>query len=185
MPEARPPSTALLRRLLVPSLVIVLATDLLGGLFDVRAGRSSLASAWSSSATLCAPWPMIAFQVVAFLVIRRGRGGLGRVAAVLLTLACAVSVLSGFFDGQLGRVDLTAGERWFQVWLLVATGVLGVGATAVPVVSRPGASRSEREALPECSQPRGHRDQAPLVTEPRRLVGVEGRERGLPDRGGG
>lgn len=122
--------TAPLRPLLGPALLTVLATDLVGGLLDVRAGRTSLASAWSSSATLCAPWPMIAFQVAAYLAIRRSRGRLGRVAAVLLALACLVSVLSGFFDGQLGRADLSTGERAFQVWLLAVTGVLGLAAAS-------------------------------------------------------
>lgn len=57
----------MLGRLLAPALVVVLVTDLVGGLADVAAGRSSLSSAWSSAATLCAPWPMVAFQVAAFL----------------------------------------------------------------------------------------------------------------------
>jgi hypothetical protein len=128
--EARTSRAAPLRRLLPPALLTLLATDLVGGVLDVRSGRSSLASAWSSSATLCAPWPMIAFQVAAFVMVRRGHGRPRRVAAVLLALACGVSVLSGFFDGQLGRADLTAGERGFQVWLLAVTGVLGLAAAA-------------------------------------------------------
>lgn len=132
MPEMPTFPWSTLRILLRPALVIVLASDLIGGLLDVRAGRTSLASAWSSSATLCAPWPMIAFQVGSFLLIRPRTGRLGRVAAVLLALACLVSVLSGFFDGQLGRADLSVGERGFQAWLLVATGVLGIAAAAVP-----------------------------------------------------
>jgi hypothetical protein len=131
--------------------VTVLATDLVGGLLDVGAGRSSLASAWSSSAALCAPWPMIAFQVGAYLLIRRGSGRLGRVAAVLLALACLLSVLSGFFDGQLGRVDLSAGERVFQVWLVAATGVLGFAAAAFSLRrrSRPSAQNPKRSRSAE------------------------------------
>ena len=115
------------RSALVAALGVVLVTDLVGGLIDVGAGRSSLGTAWSSAATLCAPWPMVVFQVVAVLALRRG-GRLGRVAGVLLALACAVSLASGFFDGQLARADLSAGEVAFQVWLLVATGGLGVAA---------------------------------------------------------
>ena len=130
MSEARASRAAPLRRLLAPALLTVLATDLVGGLLDVRSGRSSLAAAWSSSATLCAPWPMIAFQVAAFVVVRCGHGRPRRVAAVLLALACGVSVLSGFFDGQLGRADLTGGERGFQIWLLAVTGLLGSAAAA-------------------------------------------------------
>jgi hypothetical protein len=138
VPETRVLRTAWGPRLLGPALLIVLATDLVGGLLDVVAGRSSLTAAWGSSATLCAPWPMIAFQIGAFLLIRRGPSTLRWVAAGLLMLACVVSVLSGFFDGQLGRADLGAGERGFQVWLLVATGALGCAAATAPFVNVAG-----------------------------------------------
>ena len=110
---------------LVAMLAVVLLTDVVGGLVDVQADRSTLGSAWGSSATLAAPLPMMVAQVVlAVLVLRAGR----RVAvgaAVLLALACAVSFVSGFFDGQLGRSDLTGGEVAFQVWLISATLLLG------------------------------------------------------------
>ena len=132
MPEARRAARRRVGRLLALALAVVLATDVVGGLVDVAAGRTTLATAWSSAATLCAPWPMMAFQVVAFLLIRRG-GRFSSGAAVLLALACTVSLLSGFFDGQLGRADLGAGERAFQLWLLAATGVLGAAAAAVPL----------------------------------------------------
>ena len=152
MAEARAARRAL-GRLLGPALVVVLVTDLVGGLLDVAAGRSSLGSAWSSSATLCAPWPMVAFQVAAFLVLRRGRTLPARVAALLLTLACVVSVASGFFDGQLGRADLGAGERAFQVWLLVATGVLGLAAAAALVEGLRGrAGQNPKRARRPASQ---------------------------------
>ena len=39
-----PRASALLRQLLGPALLTVLVTDLVGGLLDVSAGRSSLAS---------------------------------------------------------------------------------------------------------------------------------------------
>jgi hypothetical protein len=90
---------------------------------------------------------MITFQIGAFLLIRRNRGRLGRAAAILLALACLVSVLSGFFDGQLARADLSAGERAFQVWLLVATGVLGLSAAALAAVpARPTAPQNPKRS---------------------------------------
>lgn len=123
--------------LLEGTLGVVLVADLVGGLLDVAAGRTSLGSAWSSSATLCAPWPMIAFQVVAVLLVRRG-GRLGRAAGLLLALACAVSLASGFFDGQIGRADLSGAEIAFQVGLLLATGALGLAAVLAVLPAAPG-----------------------------------------------
>ena len=42
-------------------------------------------------------------------------------AAVLLSLACLVSVASGFFDGGLGNRELTAALVAYQVLLLAVT----------------------------------------------------------------
>ncbi len=113
----------------------VIAADVVGGVLDIAAGRSTPADAWGSGATLCAPWPMIAFQVVTVGVALRSRRLPGRIAAGLLAAACAVSVASGFFDGQFARSDLAPAEVGFQVLLLGLTGVLGGVATAV-VLSR-------------------------------------------------
>jgi hypothetical protein len=115
-------------RLLVSTMAVLLATDAAGGLLEVAAGRNTLASAWGSEATLCAPYPMIAFQVVAVLVIIRSARLPGRLAAVLLAAACLVSFVSGFLDGQLARADLSGAEVGFQAWLLGVTAFLGVAA---------------------------------------------------------
>jgi hypothetical protein len=123
------------RKLLPAALGVVLASDLVGGVWDVAAGRSAPADAWGPGATLCAPWPMIAFQAVAVAVAVRSRGKPGRVAAGLLFVACAVSLVSGFFDGQLARPDLSRAEVGFQAVLLAATGVLG-GWAAVAAFGR-------------------------------------------------
>jgi hypothetical protein len=112
-------------RLLVGTLGVVVATDLVGGVLDIAAGRSSFGSAWGPGATLCAPLPMVAFQVVAVVLALRARPVVARVASGLLALACLVSVVSGFFDHQLARSDLSAGEVAFQVWLLTVTAALG------------------------------------------------------------
>ena len=129
------------RQLLPTILVVLLVTDLVGGVLDVMEGRSSWASAWGPDATLCAPVPMIGFQIVTVLAASRMRGRAGRIAASLLAAACFVSILSGFFDGQLGRSDLAPGEVVFQVWLLVVTTGLGAVATAL-TLSRPLRLRS-------------------------------------------
>ena len=135
------------RTLLPAALGVVIAADVVGGVWDIAAGRSTAADAWGSDATLCAPWPMIAFQVVAVTVAVRSAHLPGRVAAGLLAAACAVSVASGFFDGQLGRGDLAPAEVGFQVLLLGLTGVLGGVATAAalrgPSVRRAPAASDE------------------------------------------
>jgi len=124
-------------RALVAALGVVVATDVVGGLVDVAAGRSTVGSAWGSSATLCAPLPMIVFQAVCVLLTVRAGRRTARVAAGLLAAACLASVVSGFFDGQLARADLSGGEIAFQVWLLAVTAVLGGLALARAVRGRP------------------------------------------------
>lgn len=115
----------LARELLPGALLVLVLADVAGGLMDVAAGRSRLADAWSSRATLCAPWPMIASQVVLTTVGIRLTGVPSRVASGLLALGCGVSIASGFFDGQLARRDLSSTEVGFQALLLGATGLLG------------------------------------------------------------
>jgi len=126
-------STRCARGLLPAALGALVVIDVAGGLLDVAAGRSRLTDAWSSRATLCAPWPMIVFQTVTTTVALRSTARPARVAAALLAAGCAASVASGFFDGQLARRDLSAPEVGFQVFLLGATGILGGLATAVAV----------------------------------------------------
>jgi hypothetical protein len=110
---------------LVGTMGVLLVTDLAGGLLEIAAGRNTVGTAWGSEATLCAPYPMILVQVLAVIVITRSSRIPGRVAAVLLALACFVSFLSGFFDGQLGRTDLGTPDLAFQWWLLGVTALLG------------------------------------------------------------
>lgn len=124
---ARPTSARpRLPRLLVGTFGVVLVTDVVGGLLDVAAGRSDLASVWGSGATLCAPAPMVALQALTTALALTAGRRTPRVAAALLGAACLVSVVSGFVDGQLARSDLARGEVAFQVWLLAATAALGV-----------------------------------------------------------
>ena len=68
---------------------------------------------------------MIALQTIAVLVAVRSTGRVGRVAAGVLAIACFLSIVSGFFDGQLARSDLKRGEVGFQAWLLTVTAALG------------------------------------------------------------
>ena len=125
-------------------LAALLATDLVGAALDVTAGRTAWSTAFSPAAALCAPWPMIVAQVLASTVTLRWAGRWpGRLAAVLLALACGISVLSGFFDEQLARADLAPGEVGFQLWLLALTSVLGVVALLAGFGRTPAGRRPE------------------------------------------
>jgi len=125
------------RAMLPAALGAVVAADIFGGVWDIAAGRSTPVNAWGSDATLCAPWPMIAFQVVAVTAAVRSPRLPGRIAAGLLAAACAVSVASGFFDGGLGNAELTPALSAYQLLLLAVTAVVGVlGALRVREVVR-------------------------------------------------
>jgi hypothetical protein len=93
--------------------------------------ETPLASAWGREATLCPPYPVIAVYGVAVLVITRSARLPRLLPAVLLAAACLVSFLSGFFDGQLARADLSAVEVTFQARLLGVTALPGIAALFV------------------------------------------------------
>ena len=113
-------------RSLVVALGVLLVVDLIGGLLAVGSGVNTWSEAWGGQALLAAPLPMIALQVVLVVLAVRLHGRAAAVAAGLLALACAVSVVSGFFDGGLGNDELTPALSAYQVFLLLVTGVVGV-----------------------------------------------------------
>ena len=73
---------------------------------------------------------MVAQLVLAWLAARNVRPPVGLIAAVLLGLACLVSVVSGFFDGGLANEALSAVLVGWQVLLLSVTAVVGLLALA-------------------------------------------------------
>jgi len=91
----------------------------------VRTGLNTWPEAWGSEALLAAPLPMIFMQVLLAWLALRLTGRRAAIPAVLLALACLVSVASGFFDGGLTSPQLTTGTRLVQAWLLAVTGVVG------------------------------------------------------------
>ncbi len=118
-------SPSMANRLIVPTFAVLVATDAVGAGLDIASGRTTWTSALGPKATLCAPLPMIAFQAGAVITMVKRRRRARRVAGALLAAASFVSILWGFFDGQLARKDLSAAEVGYQVWLLVVTGVVG------------------------------------------------------------
>lgn len=114
---------------LVIGTATLVATDVVGGAVAVLADVNTVGEAWSSKAVLAAPWPMILAQVgLAWGAVRR-RDRWAQASAGLLGVACAVSAVSGFFDGQLAREDLPGAVVAGQ-WVLV-TVTAGVGGLAV------------------------------------------------------
>jgi hypothetical protein len=104
----------------------LVAASLVGGAVSVVAGVNSWSTAWTSQATLAAPWPMLLVQSCATVAAVQPKRGPARIGSGLLGVSAAVSGISGFFDGQLARPDLGAGYVTAQVgyvivaWLAVA-----------------------------------------------------------------
>ena len=109
-----------------PPLAVALAglvlADLVGGLLAVESGVNTWAEAWGSAALLAAPLPMIAAQVLLTWLALRLHSRWAALPAGLLALACLVSVVSGFFDGGLGHVEIGPGLVAYQLLLLSVTG---------------------------------------------------------------
>jgi hypothetical protein len=106
----------------------LLALGFAGGLLAIANDVNTPAQAWSSQATLAAPAPMMAAQAVLAGAAAWWPDRRGAAAAGLLALACVVSGISGFFDGQLGKQGLPAPLLAFQALLVAAT--LGVSGLA-------------------------------------------------------
>ena len=104
----------------------LVASSLVGGAASVLAGENTWADAWTAEATLAAPWPMLLLQTGATLAAIRPQRVAAIVGSSLLGLTAAVAGISGFYDGQLGRADLSrvyvAAQIGYVVvaWLAVA-----------------------------------------------------------------
>ena len=122
---ARAPGISRHSRRLVIAMCALVGTDLVGGLLAVSAGVNTWAEAWWTEALLAAPVPMIVVQVLLAFVAVASIRWFAVVAAVLLALACLVSVVSGFFDGGIGNDALTPALSAYQVLLLAVTAVVG------------------------------------------------------------
>lgn len=118
-------------RPLLVATVVLIGVDVVGGLLAVTSDVNTWGEAWGSKALLAAPLPMMVAQLVlAWLAARNVRPPVGVVAAILLGVACLVSVVSGFFDGGLANEALSTGLVGWQILLLTVTTVVGVLAIA-------------------------------------------------------
>jgi hypothetical protein len=107
----------------------LVAASLVGGAVSVAAGVNAWSTAWTSQATLAAPWPMLLVQSCATVAAVQPQRWPAIIGSTLLGLSAALSGISGFFDGQLARPDLGPGFVTAQVgyvvvaWLTVACAV--------------------------------------------------------------
>ena len=124
--QPRGASRPITREPLVRAVAALILTDLVGGLLAVSADVNTWGEAWGSQALLAAPLPMIGVQILLAVLAVRLRGRKAAIPAVLLSLACLVSVISGFFDGGLGNDELTTALSAYQTFLPAVTAVVGV-----------------------------------------------------------
>ena len=102
---------------------VLIGSSLLGGAASVLAGTNTWANAWTAEATLAAPWPMLLAQAAATCGAMSRRRPVARAGSVLLGVTAAVAGISGFFDGQLGRPDLSTWQAAGQIcYVVVALG---------------------------------------------------------------
>ena len=103
----------------------LVAASLAGGAVSVAAGVNTWSTAWTSQATLAAPWPMLLVQAGATVAAAQPRRWPALIGSTLLGVSAAVSGISGFFDGQLARPDLGAGYVAAQIgYVVVAWGAV-------------------------------------------------------------
>lgn len=122
----------------------LVVASLIGGAVSVSAGVNTWSTAWSSQATLAAPWPMLLVQTGATVMAARPGRRIATIGAAVLGLSAALGGISGFFDGQLARPDLGAGYVAAQVGYVVVAWL-----TAAAAVYRLVAIRSARLREPQ------------------------------------
>jgi hypothetical protein len=109
---------------------VLVGSSLVGGAASVLVGTNTWANAWTAEATLAAPWPMLLAQTAATCAAVSRRRPVARAGSVLLGVTAAVAGISGFFDGQLGRADLSnwqvAGQICYVVVAWTTAVVAGV-----------------------------------------------------------
>ncbi len=117
------------RRLLL-AIVALIAANVVAVVLAVDAGLTERGKIWGFDILGFIPWPMVVVELVlAWLAARDVRPPIGRVAAVILSVICVISVLAGMFDGDMASESMTTGPFWLGVVLIVLQA--GVGLLAV------------------------------------------------------
>jgi hypothetical protein len=129
--SARPARTSMPGMTLTRIFAAVVVLDAVGVIVAVATGLADFGSDIVVVGTaLSAPFTFIAVQGLAVLAAMRYRVG-----GVVLALLCAISIMSGFFDGSFTDADLTAAHRALQLALGIAT--VSLGAVALRAAVRP------------------------------------------------
>jgi hypothetical protein len=116
-------------------MLTLLVCDVIGGFLAFASGADTWDEAWGFDTDSTVPLPVGAAQLgLAWLAGRNVRPPVGRVAAVLLSALCLISLMAGVFDGDLiNNVAsdglISSGVVWGVVLLLV-TAVVGLLAAA-------------------------------------------------------
>jgi hypothetical protein len=117
---------------------VLVGSSLLGGAASVLAGTNTWTNAWTAEATLAAPWPMLLAQTAATWAAISRRRPVARAGSVVLGVTAAVAGISGFFDGQLGRSDLSTWQVAGQIgYVVVAWGTAVVAGLRLWKLRRP------------------------------------------------
>ena len=127
------PSVTSGRALLLATLGLLLC-DVIGGFVALASGADTWNEAWGFDTEHAVPLPVGAAQLLlAWSAARNLRPPVGRVAAVLLSGFCLISLLAGLFDGDLINTVNSAGLiSWQVVWGVVLLSVTAsVGLLAV------------------------------------------------------
>jgi hypothetical protein len=124
------PSVTSGRALLLAMLGLLLC-DVIGGFFALASGADTWNEAWGFDTDHAVPLPVGAAQLLpAWLAARKMRPPVGRIAAVLLSAFCLISLLAGLFDGDLINTVYSAGLiSWQVLWgvvLLSVTAAVGL-----------------------------------------------------------
>ena len=117
-------------------MVVLLVCDVLGGFIALHEGADTWNDTWGFETKTTVPLPIAVFELgLAWLAARNVRPPIGRVAAVVLSVFCLLSVFFGLFDGDLIgniRADgfFTLKVLWALLALLPVTAVVGLLARA-------------------------------------------------------
>jgi hypothetical protein len=121
--------------------------SVVGGMVSVVSGVNTWGNAWTSEATLAAPWPMMLVQGLSTVAAVGPRRRPAIAGSIVLGLSAAVAGVSGFFDGQLGRSDLGAGYVSMQwVYVVVALGTSALAASRLRQLTKSRVSQELRES---------------------------------------
>ena len=115
------------RRLLL-AIVALTAVNVIGVFLAVDSGATeSWSKVWGFDILGFIPLPMVVVELVlAWLAARNVRPPTGRIAAIILSVICLISVLAGMFDGDMASEFITTASFWLGVVLIVLQAGVGL-----------------------------------------------------------